>query len=519
MSIISKYFNWLQKDNPIGEVERYPELDAKGETSVKGIYIIGDLTGIPLLKLASESGKKIINQFKEDSEFQKLRSQNNDNNIYDIIIIGAGISGIAAGMEAIKNDFKFKILESAERFTTIINFPKNKPIYAEPGELKQESDLIINDGTKESLIEELQEQTKNIDLPIDEGIMVDKIEKKNNHFELTTKKQNYKALRIILAIGKSGNARILKVPGEDKPKVFNRLFDPADAKGEEVLVVGGGDSAMETAIATAEYAKSVTISYRKKEFSRPKEGNVIKLDKLVSSGKIKLLMETEVKEIKDSSVIITSKDAKETEIKNSMIFTMIGRELPTDFFKRSNIKMEGELSTTAKLQFLLLILISCIIYFGKTSADFINHFLQLKVGSFADAISQFINLSFWGKFLSLPLDIFSTLFSDQTRVWNVTKYINAGVAYVAFIASLIIGIYLLIKFLRDNYKTFSFNWKTFKYAYFIFMGAFFLLVFFGGRYFGLEVFGKPQTFWYTGFYSLTILVFGLQRIKRKPTKY
>jgi pyruvate/2-oxoglutarate dehydrogenase complex dihydrolipoamide dehydrogenase (E3) component len=84
--IISKYFNWLQKDAPAGEVERYPEIDENGETSVKGIYIAGDLTGIPLLKLAAESGKKIINTILSDQEFQKLKSSNKDEEIYDIMI-------------------------------------------------------------------------------------------------------------------------------------------------------------------------------------------------------------------------------------------------------------------------------------------------------------------------------------------------------------------------------------------------------------------------------------------------
>ena len=96
MGLLKKYFNWLQKDVPTGEVERYPEIDESGETSVKGIYITGDLTGIPLLKLAAESGTNIIKQFAEDDEFQKLRRNNTDDSVYDLIIIGAGPSGIAS---------------------------------------------------------------------------------------------------------------------------------------------------------------------------------------------------------------------------------------------------------------------------------------------------------------------------------------------------------------------------------------------------------------------------------------
>ncbi len=517
-AIIFKYFNWLQKDVPIGEVERYPELDENGETSVKGIYIVGDLTGIPLLKLAAESGKKIINTITDDPDFQKRKSDGNDREIYDLVIIGAGPAGISAGIEAANQHLKFTIIESAQKFNTIVNFPKGKPIFAEPADYDQQSALKINDGTKESLLEELENQLTGIDLSIEEGVMVERIDNKGDHFELITKKGNYKALRVVLAIGKSGNARMLNVPGENLSKVYNRLFDPADASGHDVLIVGGGDSALETAIATAEYANSVKLSYRKPSFARPKKGNVEKLKQLVQQGKLILLMETNLKEIKENSVLIIDKEGKESELDNTMIFTMIGRELPIDFFKRSRIKMEGELSLNAKLQLLLLILVSGIIYFGKSSAHFYKDMFG-KVDSFTDVFGYIFTAEFWGKFLTLPGVFVSTLFSDQTKIWSVTKYINAPIAYLCFVGAVLLGIYLLVKFIIENYKTFSFDWKTFKYSYFILVALFFTIIFFGGRYFGVNLLGKSQSFWYTGLYSLTIFIFGLRRMKMKPTGY
>ncbi len=518
MSLISKYFNWLQKDVPTGEVEKYPQIDEHGETSVKGIYIVGDLTGIPLLKLAAESGTKLIKYLENNEAFKKLRESNNDAEVYDLIIVGAGPAGLSAGIEAAKYNLKFKILESAQKFNTIVNFPKGKPIIAAPDDYEQQSELKIRDGIKESLLEELEQQIANIDLPVLEGVMVERIEKKNNHFELITKKENYKALRVVLAIGKSGNARMLKVPGENLPKVYNRLFDPADAKGQKVLVVGGGDSALETAIATAEYAESVTVSYRKPAFSRAKEGNVNKLNRLVEQGKVKLLMETNVKEVKESSVILIDKNNEEIEIKNSMVFTMIGRELPLAFFKRSGIKMEGEWTLTNKLQFLMLLLFGGVVYFGKSSAELYEKMFG-KFDSFGDAFSYLFKGEFWSKFFHLPSALLSIIFSDKVQVWSVDKYIDAFLAYFIFIAAILLGAYLLVKFILNNYKSFTLNWQTFKYAYFIFVGIFFLVIFFGGRYFGVTLFGKSQTFYYTAFYSLTIFIFGLRRIQVKPTRY
>ena len=518
MGLIKRYFNWLQKDTPTGEVERYPEIDENGETSVKGIYIIGDLTGIPLLRLAAESGKEIINRFSDDEEYKKQIANNNDASISDLIIVGAGPAGMAAGLEAIKHKWKFKIIESAQKFNTIINFPKAKPIFAEPVDFQQQSSLKINDGTKESLLEDLEKQTREASLPVVSGVMVEKIVKNKNYFELVTKTNSLKTLRVILAIGKSGNSRMLHVPGENLPKVYNRLFDPADAAGHDVLVVGGGDSALETAIATAGYANSVTVSYRKPSFARPKGGNVKKINMLADSGKVKLLMNSTVMEITDETVVLKDSEGKESMVKNSMVFTMIGKELPVQFFKRSGIKMEGELSLTAKLQFLLLILVAGIIYFGKSSADFYKDLFG-KVDSFTEIFSYLFTIDFWGMFLTLPATLFSTLFSDQVRIWSVTKYVNATVAYFCFVAGVALGVYLLIKFIKEHYSTFAFNWKTFKYSYFISVAIFFAVVFFGSRYFGVEVLNKSQSFWYTGLYSLTILIFGLRRIKMKPTKY
>ena len=184
MNILSKYFNWLQKDVPVGEVERYPKIDENGETTVPGIFVTGDLTGIPLLKLAAENGQKVVQHITNTDELKKIKSSNTKNDIYDLIIVGAGPAGISAGLEAQKQNINFKILESSQKYNTIINFPKGKPIYAEPVDYKQQAELIINEGTKESLLEELYTQIKNKNLPVEEGVMVETINKVGDHFEL-----------------------------------------------------------------------------------------------------------------------------------------------------------------------------------------------------------------------------------------------------------------------------------------------------------------------------------------------
>ena len=401
MGVLKSYFNWLQKDVPTGEVERYPRIDENGETSVKGVFVAGDLTGIPLLKLAAENGQKVVQHILNTNSFKKLKSSKSDIEIYDIVIVGAGPAGISAGLEAQKENIRFKILESSQIYNTIINFPKGKPIFAEPVDYNQKADLIINEGTKESLLEELNSQINDKNLPVEKGVMVETINKVGDHFELVTNRGIVKSLFVLLAIGKSGNSRMLNVPGEDLSKVFNRLFDPADTEGHNVLIVGGGDTALETAIAVSEYAESVTISYRKSSFSRPKEGNVEKLNEFIADGKIKLMMKTEVSEVTEENVILVNKNNEEVAIDNSMVFTMIGKELPLDFFKRSKIQMEGELSLTAKLQFALLLLFAGVLYFGKSSVDLYEHFFG-KLNSWSDMLLDIFSVDFLSRFFSLP---------------------------------------------------------------------------------------------------------------------
>jgi thioredoxin reductase/ferredoxin len=514
--MIKKYFSWLQKDNPTGDIERYPQADERGETSVKGIYVVGDLTGIPLLKLAAENGSQRIRQFHDDGKFQDMRG-NKEKDVLDFVIVGGGPAGVAAGLEAKKLGFDFVILESVKTFSTIENFPKGKPIYAEPGDMEQEAELTINEGVKETLLDELCGQIKNKDLPIKQGLNVDNIVRQKGYFEIDTPGETYKALRVILATGKTGNSRLLKAPGEDSEKVFNRLIDPEDAKDHDVLVVGGGDSALETAIAVADCAKSVTLSYRKLSFARPKLGNVDKLERLVSEGKIKLKMESRVKEIKPDSVVLTDKNNKEVAIENSMVFVLIGKELPLDFFKKINVKMEGVLSKIEKLMFFALLMFSGVVYFGKSSVKAI---LEASGGvgevTWGTVLGQLVSPSFWSKFLAYP---FSGGFFEKAGKWNWTDSFNGIVGYLCFLAFLVSGIVLLVHFFKNIKNYADSAWKTFKYTYFIVVAVFFCLVYFGSVYFKLEFLDRSSSFWYTFLYSLTILIFGLRRMHVKPTKY
>ncbi len=396
--LITRYTRWLHTQWPAGVVEKLPEINSDYSTNIPGLYIVGDLTGIPLLKFSSDSGARAVEYLRMDKTFLRQRAKDKSSDILDLVIVGAGVSGMAAALEAKRDDLHFEILEATEPFSTIVNFPKGKPIYTYPTDMVPLGDLQFTQEIKEPLVEEIKAQT------LGKGIVpkmarVEKIEKKGDYFDIIIPKgENLKARRVIVGIGRSGNFRKLGVPGEDKDKVFNRLHDPTDFEGKNVLVVGGGDSALETSIAIAKAGGLVTHSYRKEEFSRPKPENVEFLNMLIADpmadvsietpsservttctgdfmpgdhipGKINLLMKSQVKEIEDHEVTIVDRDGNELTIPNDAVFTMIGREAPLDFFRRSKVKIRGELGLTGLAALILSLILFTFIYNWKAGGS------------------------------------------------------------------------------------------------------------------------------------------------------
>lgn len=483
------YFGWLQKGNPTGKVDRFPELRNHFETSVPGIYCIGDLTGVPLIKLAAESGFDLIERFQSDTGFQAQRKAGGNEDVYDFVIAGAGPAGVAAAIRAKELGYRFLLLESSRVFNTVVNYPKSKPIYVTPPDTPFRSALSFTDGTKESLLSEISARAQAASLPIREGEMVMQIVQEGKTFAVQTGKARYRALRVVVAIGKTGNARMLGVPGEKLPKVLTRLIDPAHHADQDVLVVGGGDSALEAANALAMEGNRVTLSYRKPTLSRPKERNVAAFDELVGKGKITPLFKSQVKEITANHVTLKTEDGEKT-IPNQAVYGLIGTEIPIQFFQRSRIRMEGEKTIADRMMFLALLLFSSVLYFGKSVP-------VTEAGSLSE-------------FLRIP-------FSLHSFTWGTA--IKVVLAWASFIGMIGSGIFLLGHIVRGRARYFSGPWVSFKTAYY---GAIFLLfayIYLSYNLSGSILLGWVPWKWYSAAYSLTILVFGLRRIQVNPTGY
>ncbi|MBU0677094.1 MAG: NAD(P)-binding domain-containing protein [Verrucomicrobia bacterium] len=403
MRSIRRYAHWLHTQWPAGTVEKLPEVNEDGSTNVAGVYAVGDLTGIPLLKFSSDTGARVVDTIVADPAFAK-RSSSQD--VYDIVIIGAGVSGMAAALAARQAGLRFILLEAAEPFSTIVNFPKGKPIYTYPTDMTPRGELQFSDeaSVKEVLVDELRSRT------IGRGIApvskrAEKISRKGDILEVHAADGDaIPAHRVIVGIGRSGNFRKLDVPGEELDKVYNRLHDPKDFCETKALVVGGGDSALETAIALAQCGADVTLSYRKPEFSRAKPDNVAMVEQLAlnpnarvaiehptservttatgdfvhpkHAGSLRLEMSSNVKAIRENEVDLATADGDIESLDNDVIFTMLGREAPLDFFRRSGIRIRGEWRRSTWVSFVLFFVFCIFMYHWKSGGLAVNTFFQ-----------------------------------------------------------------------------------------------------------------------------------------------
>lgn len=197
------YAHWLHTRWPAGTVEKLPETGTDGGTNLPGVRIVGDLTGIPLLKFSADTGARAVQAVLREPDFKP-----GVDNILDLAIIGAGVSGIAAALEAKKAGLKFKVLEAVQPFSTIVNFPKGKPIYTYPTGMTPAGQMKLSATVKEALIEELEAQRKVAGIePV--ALRIERIERQGGELILHAAKETVRARRVIVAIGRSGSYRQL----------------------------------------------------------------------------------------------------------------------------------------------------------------------------------------------------------------------------------------------------------------------------------------------------------------------
>ena len=296
------------------------------ETNVPGVFIAGELGGMGLIRNAVEQGRQAMDSIS------KLDGLGRGDG-YDVVVIGAGPAGFAASLGAMKAGLRFVTLEQDSLGGTVSHFPRGKLVMTQPAELPIVGKMKFTETTKEKLLDFWRGVEAKTQLKVNYGERVTGVEQKpgNQGFVVTTTRTSYEARAVLLTIGRRGTPRQLGVPGEERSKVVYRLVDPEQYKGMQVLVVGGGDSALEAACSIAEQPGStVMLSYRSAAFTRAKAKNRDKLEALAATGRIRTLMNSNVKEIRDDSVIV-EQEGKLHQVPNDAVIVSAGGILPTRF--------------------------------------------------------------------------------------------------------------------------------------------------------------------------------------------
>ena len=329
----------------IGTEERgvdLPHVKPDYETNINGIYIAGELGGMGLIKNSAEQGvQACANLIKGLPEERSCE--------LDLVIIGAGPAGIAAALKAKEQGINFKVLEQDSLGGTVFTFPRDKVVMTQPMKLPLYGDLKLYNTSKAELLETWTEVLQRHEIEIQEHCKVETIkELEEYHFELKLANgDTLESRSIIIAIGRRGSPRKLGVPGEESSKVAYRLLEPEHISGEKILVVGGGDSAVESALLLMQQ-NEVTLSYRKQHFARIEKGNQQKLEAAFAEGKIRPLLASNVLEIKPQEVVLSDSEQKEIRIENNRVYIFAGGELPIPFLREAGITVEKTFGKTLK---------------------------------------------------------------------------------------------------------------------------------------------------------------------------
>lgn len=316
-----------------------PQVDSNFETNVPGIFIAGELGGMGLIRNAVEQGRQAMDSVRKVPGI-------GEGDAYDVVIVGSGPAGFAASLGAMKAGMRFVTVEQDSLGGTVSHFPRGKLVMTRPAELPIVGQMKFTETTKEKLLEFWQGVESKTGLTINYNERVVAIvPQAGGGFEVQTNQSSYVARTVLLTIGRRGTPRTLGVPGEELAKVVYRLIDPEQYKGQHVLVVGGGDSALEAAHSIADQpGTTVTLSYRSDAFSRAKPKNRDKVAEMQANGQMKVLMSSNVKEIRDDTVIL-EQNGKTGSLRNDGIIVCAGGILPTGFLKEVGIEVETKYGT------------------------------------------------------------------------------------------------------------------------------------------------------------------------------
>ena len=309
-----------------------PHVSEDYETNIKGMYIAGELGGMGLIKNSVEQGQQAMKSIAKNKKPSK-------DTVFDVVIIGAGPAGISATLAAKEYGLSAITLEQDSLGGTVYTFPRSKIVMTAPMDLPLYGKAKLYDTSKDELLRLWKKVISEHDLEIHEHTKVESIVPlEDDVFKITTNTgKEYLCNQVLLSIGRRGTPRKLGVPGEESQKVAYRLLEPEQISDKKIIVVGGGDSAIESALLLKD-DNDVILSYRKDKFSRLKPKNRDKIEEAITDQSIKVVYNSNLLSINDKSILLKT-DTDEIEIENDLVYIFAGGELPTSFLQNAGIEI------------------------------------------------------------------------------------------------------------------------------------------------------------------------------------
>jgi thioredoxin reductase/NAD-dependent dihydropyrimidine dehydrogenase PreA subunit len=315
-----------------------PRIAGNFETNVPGLFIVGELGGMGLIRNAFVQGRQCIEGIKSELG----QAGTGDDGDLDLIIVGCGPAGLSASLTAQHCGLRFITLErEADLGGTVRHYPRKKLVMTAPVTIPGLGKVGSREMIKEDLVEMWDKLSGDAELPVLTGRTVKAIKRLGDVFEVDTGTETHRARYVVLAIGRRGIPRRLGVPGEDLPNVQYGLADAESFQGDRILVVGGGDSAVEAALALAEQPSTqVRVSYRRDAFSRIKPKNRKRIEAALTDGSIEIHWSTQVERIEPGQAWLTPATADTYALPNDQVFVFAGGVLPTPFLESCGIKID-----------------------------------------------------------------------------------------------------------------------------------------------------------------------------------
>ena len=318
-----------------------PVLTPNFETTVPGIFVAGELGGMGLIRNALEQGRQAMEAIR--SSRGKASSASGD--MLDVLIVGAGPAGFAASLTAMAHGLRFATIEQESLGGCVFQYPRGKLVMTAPATVPLVGKINFRQTSKEALLEFWKEAERKTGVKINYRERVEDITRERGGFVVKTSRAQYRARTVLLAIGRRGTPRKLNVPGEELPKVVYRLIDPEQYAGQRVLVVGGGDSALEAAASVAESGSGgVVLSYRGEAFDRAKARNRDRVQAAARTGSLQVMLQSNVKKI-DREQVAIERGGEMLHMENDAVIVSAGGVLPSDFLRRVGISVETKYGT------------------------------------------------------------------------------------------------------------------------------------------------------------------------------